>query len=39
MPVEVYAIPDVNAWVATRGGVLGVAAGASWGSAFRFCIC
>src|SRR6188474_3235502 len=24
MPVEVYAIPDVNAWVSTRGGVLGV---------------
>ena len=23
MPVEVYAIPDVNAWVSTRGGVLG----------------
>ena len=24
MPVEVYAIPDVNAWVADRGGTLGV---------------
>jgi heat shock protein HtpX len=24
MPVEVYAIPDVNAWVTTRGGLLGV---------------
>lgn len=24
MPVEVYAIPDVNAWVSTRGGLLGV---------------
>ena len=23
MPVEVYAIPDVNAWVAQRGGIMG----------------